>query len=107
MELAWLVEIIPLPIFNIHCYLDPIYGVGDIIPQDHQLHFCIILTDWNGRPNETNEPISPDNNHLVSPAIDKPQKTGHIKLLAFCVELVGNNKFKSSLDMMSINHCRK
>ena len=53
--------------FNIHCSLYQRYGVGDIIAQDHQqLHFCIIPTDWNGRPNETNEPISPDNNHLVS-----------------------------------------
>ena len=102
-----LVYIISLLIFRIYYSLDPRYGVGDIIAQDHQLHFCIILTDWNGRPNETNEPISPDNNHLVSPAIDKPQKRGHIKLLAFCVELVGNNKFKSSLDMMSKNHCQK
>ena len=94
-------------LFFMHCCLNSRYGVGDITPQNHQLHFCIIPTDWTGRPNETNEPISPDNNHLVSPAIDKPQKRGHIKLLAFCVELVGNNKFKSSLDMMSKNHCQK
>ena len=85
-------------LFFMHCCLNSRYGVGDITPQNHQLHFCIIPTDWTGRPNETNEPISPDNNHLVTcPAIDKNQKTGrHIKPLTFCTGLVGNKKRKSS-----------